>query len=308
MAKYNIERLEYLDIAKGLLILLVVFGHFFPEGIIRTWIYSFHIPAFFVVSGITSNYSHSYKLDFKTFIKKKTRSILCPLLYFEVLGIVGRLVRFGFKYKWYGILFDTISLYFNNTVNWYLFALFFSELLIYILRTKKIAFEYILYIFCLSIGVLLPSGHVSAVFSWILLGTGFIGLGSKLEKKIEKYSREPIVLTLCVLILTINLCLSEQVSIYDHEIGNPLIFLLVAGAGILLTIGTAQYMQPSILENIGRCSLWIMGTHLPVNNFVHRVLENKLPDFMLPIISFIFVLVLNLGVKKLVNGQKSLEQ
>lgn len=46
------QRIGYLDIAKGIGILLMIFGHIDGGGVVQTWIYSFHIPLFFIVSGI----------------------------------------------------------------------------------------------------------------------------------------------------------------------------------------------------------------------------------------------------------------
>lgn len=49
------ERLEYIDIAKGIAILLVVVGHTVRRGdpvnedIVRGLIFSFHMPLFFVI-------------------------------------------------------------------------------------------------------------------------------------------------------------------------------------------------------------------------------------------------------------------
>lgn len=44
------ERIEELDVAKGLAILLVVLGHSRPPGI--DMIYGFHMPLFFILAGI----------------------------------------------------------------------------------------------------------------------------------------------------------------------------------------------------------------------------------------------------------------
>ena len=37
------QRIEYFDIAKGILILLVVIGHIFETGPINQFVYSFHM-------------------------------------------------------------------------------------------------------------------------------------------------------------------------------------------------------------------------------------------------------------------------
>ena len=46
-------RIEWIDFAKGLTILLVVVGHTISNGLIRGSIFSFHMPLFFFLSGIT---------------------------------------------------------------------------------------------------------------------------------------------------------------------------------------------------------------------------------------------------------------
>lgn len=46
------RRLSYLDQAKGFAILLMVFAHTMPGETICTWIFAFHMPLFFIVSGV----------------------------------------------------------------------------------------------------------------------------------------------------------------------------------------------------------------------------------------------------------------
>lgn len=50
------NRLEYIDIAKGIGILLVVFGHSsLVLHIENIWIHSFHMPLFFIITGMCFN-------------------------------------------------------------------------------------------------------------------------------------------------------------------------------------------------------------------------------------------------------------
>lgn len=56
------ERVLWLDYAKGLLIILVVLGHVMPENaLMHSWIYSWHMPAFFVLNGILLSYTQYAK-------------------------------------------------------------------------------------------------------------------------------------------------------------------------------------------------------------------------------------------------------
>ncbi|MCD4694754.1 MAG: acyltransferase family protein, partial [Bacteroidales bacterium] len=45
------QRFEWIDIAKGIGILLVVYGHCQPPPLIEKFVYAFHMPLFFFISG-----------------------------------------------------------------------------------------------------------------------------------------------------------------------------------------------------------------------------------------------------------------
>lgn len=46
------QRYEYIDIAKGIGILLVVWAHILLVGVSHRVIYAFHMPLFFMISGM----------------------------------------------------------------------------------------------------------------------------------------------------------------------------------------------------------------------------------------------------------------
>ena len=49
--KQFISRLSWLDILKGIGIILVAVGHIYLNEKINHWIYSFHMPLFFLAAG-----------------------------------------------------------------------------------------------------------------------------------------------------------------------------------------------------------------------------------------------------------------
>ena len=86
------KRIEYIDIAKGIGILLVVLGHNDFEVIsvfAQRLIYSFHMPLFFFLSGYFLNTA----IPFFEFIKKRSNTLLKPFL-FTVLLIYFTSVSF----------------------------------------------------------------------------------------------------------------------------------------------------------------------------------------------------------------------
>lgn len=88
MIKDNEGYLSWIDIAKGIGIILVVIGHCFRDEMranyyicefIYELIYSFHMPLFFSISGITFYISYKkYINNKKLFIKKKVQTLLVP--------------------------------------------------------------------------------------------------------------------------------------------------------------------------------------------------------------------------------------
>ena len=82
-----------LDIMKGIGILLVVFAHVFHKSGI---IYQFHMPLFFVISGMLHKYNGSVQLY------KYVRTILVPVVSFAFLFFIvtGFLYSYGYgNYK-----------------------------------------------------------------------------------------------------------------------------------------------------------------------------------------------------------------
>lgn len=136
-------RLTYIDIAKGFAILCIIAGHF---GIVTAnrFIYTFHVPLFFLISG----YFLSTKLDLKTFIKKKARQLIVPY-YVTGLAIIAfaGLINTALGSSAQSVANDSISifwalLYGAGTPHvdpiairqigllWFLWALFFALIIV----------------------------------------------------------------------------------------------------------------------------------------------------------------------------------
>ena len=86
--KQNKRIVEY-DIAKGVCILLMVIGHsgiwkMTGVGLITyNMIYAFHMPFFFFISGVTTDYSK----DFWPFVKRRFKSLLVPFMCYYVIHL-----------------------------------------------------------------------------------------------------------------------------------------------------------------------------------------------------------------------------
>ena len=78
------QRLEYIDIAKGIGIILVVIGHCISgQSIPGMYISAFHMPLFFIISGMCFN--DTRYPQFLPFFKKRAKTLFMPLIYFTAI-------------------------------------------------------------------------------------------------------------------------------------------------------------------------------------------------------------------------------
>lgn len=84
---YLIMRIESLDILKGIGIILVVVGHMIGNQLyIRPWIYAFHMPLFFMLSGYCFNIAkHPQLLPFAV---SRVWTLLVPCVLYTVVSLV----------------------------------------------------------------------------------------------------------------------------------------------------------------------------------------------------------------------------
>lgn len=75
-------RIQWIDIAKAIAIILMVVGHTSIPSIASDFIYAFHMPLFFIASGWTTNWN---KYSFCDFIKKRSISLLFPFFFYSVI-------------------------------------------------------------------------------------------------------------------------------------------------------------------------------------------------------------------------------
>lgn len=213
------RRVDYLDMVKGIGIILVVAGHsqYLAKNAL-TVIYSFHMPLFFIISGMVSCHIGEEKCPMRQILKKKLRSLMIPytvfsLIYLAIYGgyfchVAGYLTPETIKaYAVQALSLDGMS------VLWFLSALFFAELLflgvrkLYGKRVTYLIVGILTIVMCLlkpQIFEMLPTqtlwqkgiaGFVSTLLRGVV-GAGFLALGYATMELLtwldEKWYREKI--------------------------------------------------------------------------------------------------------------------
>ena len=303
----NIYRRSEIDFLKGFGILLVMAGHCAFPDIINYTIYIFHMPLFFMLSGIL----HRSKKDetYGNFCRRKFFSLLYP---YYTLG--GLLIC-------YNTLFDTLQGQFsvlklakrmaallyggyiweNNTeyigTLWFLACLFITEILFEALR-RRFRNQKILGLSCLAIticGILLsyvinasrvltPSGagfRLPYCIDIAFVALIFYAMGYLIPKDRMKW--EAALLLICGLLLGwLNVRISgAHADMLYLRWGNPVLFLIAAAASciglyeiaVLFTRRFPDIKVSRVMYSFGRHSLLIMALHIYINTIICKVLS-----------------------------------
>lgn len=199
------NRMTYLDMAKGIGILLMIVGHTISLGWQKDLIYSFHMPLFFVCSGMTMTWSNHW-LEWREAAKKSAKRLLLPVLVlFMVMTLWTYLVegQFDAAYTKDFALNRLASLLlasgsdvmaFGKEVAaigllWFLPALFFARLLLdalHMLMPKKWESLVILaWALVLTLRLSLP-----LAMDLGLAGIGFVDIGIWLRERLPQWEQE----------------------------------------------------------------------------------------------------------------------
>lgn len=188
------QRLHWVDLLKGILIILLLIHHF-PQAakqneigianfsFVYCWqdIYAcFFMQAFFFVSGFCSSFS----LSLKEFVIKLIKQLIIPFVFFEFFSCaVSCWLESNFS------LYSIYECWFNNNGShlWFLNALIFSKLTIYLITqyiSKSISFLYLISIILLLVGIVLNQLDYGTNFFYIrqsFTAVFFVALGYHLK-------------------------------------------------------------------------------------------------------------------------------
>lgn len=285
------KRIIYFDMAKGVGILLVVLGHIeqAPKPLC-IWIQSFHMPLFFILSGMLIHYKGEVALPLSTLLSNKFHHIFVPYISFSFLYFLIDCVRFiFFSFTWKNMMNNVLlSLsFYGKSVLWFLPGLFFGELLFLLLLKKfhqyAFCFSIILSImaysakvfgdpfftFLLTIDLYLSYFlvHFITALLRVAIISSFIGLGYyffPILKEKNKRSIKELVLALVLLLINVLINkLNKSTDLHFIELNNVFLYYVGAICGSLFIIFTCKNM-PSLSSFcfFGRNSLIIMSTHI----------------------------------------------
>ena len=290
------KRILWVDNAKAFGIIAVFFGHiieqiflsYSPKAHLQfKFIYSFHIPLFFILSGF---FARLHDLSFRSFLKNKFLSRIVPVIFFSVLSLPMYMLSvrdFDIKHLMAQAALLLIGIPQFNFVIWFLVCLFTVEIINFFLfpflhSTRTRIISGILVFYC--IGWLLSwktqlNFHVMQIskiwciqqavmaYSFYLFGY-YIYRSEAIFEKMNSYVNVMVV-SISALILFFSFNLNNGPFYQDtHQVvivakaiyGNPFFFPLTAIAGSLFVISFSKLVPESrTLIFLGRNTLTLMG-------------------------------------------------
>lgn len=127
------NRIEYIDVAKFVALLLVVFCHSFKECPFVAFAYSFHLPIFFFLNGMTLKLENQV---FDSFLVKKLKRFIVPMLGLGILTLLSQMlvksllnqaISDDFILKGLARIINQIRIF----AIWFLPSLFFTNLMMF---------------------------------------------------------------------------------------------------------------------------------------------------------------------------------
>lgn len=281
------KRIEWLDIAKGIGILLVIVGHCVPlSSSSSKWIFQFHMPLFFALSG----YTFSEADGFVTTLKKKTKALLLPFLGYFLLGLVVTLIVPDWRrtFTLQGLKADVILANPENAHNssiWFLVCLFLVVVAFWLIKKLPMILQAIIIIIAFAVAV----WYSRARFLYPMLGyqrlplnldcvpTGlvFYALGHyarryRLAQKVTASAvYEALTAVLGLLASLVVLFFNGYVNTHGLIFNNPILFVLGGAFGSLAIFGLSALLSrikngwpaycKGVLLRYGQNSLSVLG-------------------------------------------------
>ena len=231
----------------------------------QAFIYTFHMPAFFIIHGILFDVEKWQGRSMKEFFIRRFQTLMIPYCFFELIGMLWRIIFSG-QSLWTG-LYNLVTVRCNVGADWFLPAMFLGGLLFmtYVRHPSRI-YGVASIVICFLLPMGMSGNQVLIVIGRGLLAYAFI-MGGHLLRALFLSEK-----TKSIPWMALSLAVTAVVSIlglkfggndfYPCHVQNPVTFFSGGVSGTVLIMGLSRILQcKMITDYIGNHTLLIMGTH-----------------------------------------------
>lgn len=280
------QRNKSIDIAKGIGIIAVVWGHLQLACPIKSELYIFHMPLFFILSGYFFN---DFSESIKQVLLKRFHSYLVPYFIFMIVDLLIFVILYLIAGKSQqihislGILFHPYGVV---TPLWFLLCLFEVHILYYIIHryAPGLKWNTTIILICYSISyylfrcnIHLPLYLDSALSMLLFFHTGY------LFNKYRIFNRSAIIQGIIaiagILFYVMGVIQHLHIDIARNLISNQtVLFILSATGASFVVVYTSKYLAgialiSNFLSCLGRNSMLIFTLHMVCSEIARCLLE-----------------------------------
>ncbi|MGE6538975.1 acyltransferase family protein [Bacillus luti] len=309
------QREFWIDIAKGLSIILVVMGHSGQDTVVDDYLAWFRMPLFFALSGLLFK-----PIDPSRFIiwaKKRTKQLMIPYISY---GLLIALLIFVSTFNLNGFIKDILKLGYGGLalkgpygVFWFITCLLLSQLFFgYISRFAKhiqiliVALSYILaHIISLSkfATVMLPWHLDVALMTVVYYALGYYG--KEIIRTLIKKYYTPIVCSaiwIPILLLDLKGKIEHTLDLKYKVYSDPILDLVIP-ITMVLTVCSFCYWFSKVpyskyLIFLGTNTITIMYLHIPINLAIKQIFNVDYSLFIFTLIGVFTPLLISFILKK----------
>lgn len=285
------KRVSFIDIAKGIAMLAVIFSHtgYLPfTSFTDTCLNTFMIPVFLICGGWLFNPYDNWR----TFLSKKVRGLVFPYLIFSSVGFLGWMyLRQGYfraimdipPGKIFSDFITGNVLVFNGPL-WFIYDYFWALLLVKILysgfRRTGFLLKAAVTLSMLSISLILMKAPFPKPVSYdlIILFAGYIFFGMLLRQHnhlMNVFRRYVIILIPLYLFGT---CINQNTTILGRDTNSPVLFIFNSIIGSMSILWLSRMMEKksgsvsNAVQFVGKHSLVFLSVHWPALQWTTHIL------------------------------------
>jgi len=290
------ERIGYIDVAKGILILCLLYGHMIIElrlhGINNAtldamWRFvpfynAFFMQSFFLITGFCSTFT----VGFKTFLWKNIKTLILPAIIITAIGYLGTDIN-NSSFHPIEHAESMLKWLISPAGPWFVIALFWSKIAYWFIKRIGLKYRIICVVLLYFLGLSLNQFDCFVNVQWhrhSLMMMPYLFIGDLLKNHIDTISKYIGKIALAaIIILPIEASLHNRgiLSLPMHDRNIYVYFSNFALHFINVILGTSALFALSmklqnckVLKTFGACSLLIYLINEPQQRFVLK--------FMLP--------------------------
>ena len=282
------KRIEWVDIAKGVAIVLVCLGHRDVPKCLDEWISSFHLPLFFFLAGYTTRFE--VYANFWAYAARKVRVLLVPYLVFGLAGMAFSYC-FEFFYRHQIIpLTDALLVLLDGRGYgslWFILPLFVVEVVSYPLNLLPKG-KTVVVILCAFGGYALSLAFRESHIFWnlnvALISLFFFWFARLIRNSRinERFAKGDAAFFLCAIIVhAICLAFNTRISMVFKRFGIFPLFLIGGVAGSVVVASVCARLEKTryvkrVLTYFGKNTLPIVAFHYYPGYMILETLFYKL--------------------------------